>query len=212
MNNQEKEIILKIQTIIDIILEGNNAFAIDSSTMIKLNEYLSNYSETFNEEFIWNYVSFIEMFNEFVEFLLKRLEVYEHEMIISKEILSDCFFTFNIQEFYEKEALKPFSEMIDILENIFCDNPVLQGLVLYIHLNSLLSKHKFVNNKIKLAGNLPIIEIDYTARINYYKEEYITIFRQELEEGIRNSVFVDEKEAFNYAVEEIRELKNEFRK
>ena len=69
----------------------------------------------------------------------------------------------------------------------------------------------FANNKIKFSNNQPIIEIDYGSRLSYFKEEYVTIFRHELEEGMRDSVFLENEEVFDYILEEIKELKNEIR-
>ena len=56
----------------------------------------------------------------------------------------------------------------------------------------------FTKNSIKIVDKVPTIEIDYSSRLHHYKEQYITIFRHELEEGIRNGVFIEDEEIISY--------------
>ncbi len=204
-----KNLILKIQDIIDIILANQNNYAIDRDMMFKLNEYVEVNKDLFDNQFIASYLNFIGIFNPFFEFLLDKLINYENSLLESKELIDDCYFIFNFNEFSEKDILKPYSEIINCLEEMFPENTFMQGIVFYLHVNTLLKRHKFNNNRIRVVNKIPVVDIDYGSRLSFYKEKYITIFRQELEEGIRNSVFLDDDEIINYIKQEIEELENE---
>lgn len=204
-----KDLILKIQGIIDIILEEQNNYAIDRDLMLKLNEYIEGHQNLFDNQFVMAYLNFIGVFNPFFELLLERLISYENILLDRKEIIDECFFTFNFNEFNEKDNLKPYSEIIDYLEEMFPKNNLMQGIVFYLHVNTLLKRHKFNNNRIRVVNKIPVIDIDYGNRLSLYKEKYITIFRHELEEGIRGSVFLDDEEIVNYVKKEIEELEDE---
>lgn len=204
-----KDLILKIQGIIDIILEEQNNYAIDRDLMLKLNEYIEGHQDLFDNQFVMAYLNFIGVFNPFFELLLERLISYENILLDRKEIIDECFFTFNFNEFNEKDNLKPYSEIIDYLEEMFPKNNLMQGIVFYLHVNTLLKRHKFNNNRIRVVNKIPVIDIDYGNRLSLYKEKYITIFRHELEEGIRGSVFLDDEEIVNYVKKEIEELEDE---
>lgn len=206
MNNNEKQIVVKIEEIIEIILDNQDYLVIDSKIMNKLSSYFNKYEDIFDEMFIRNYISFIEIFNLFFDFLMNKLVMYENSLMDEEDLQNNYFFTFSFNEFEEKEVLLPFKEMLFMLEEMFPGNRLLQGIVLFIHLNNLLKRRMFCNNKIKFVSNNLIIEIDYGYRVDYYKEEYITIFRHELEEGIRNSVFIDNSEIVSYIKGEIKEL------
>ncbi len=208
MIDEGKELILKVQDIIDIILENQNNYAIDRDIMVKLNEYFESNSEIFDNDFIAHYLNFIGLFNPFFDFLLDKLVSYENSLLKRKEIIDDCFFAFNFNEFDEKDILKPYNEIPNCLEAMFPKNVVMQGVVFYLHLNILLKKHMFNNNRIRIVNQIPVVDIDYGNRISFYKEEYITIFRHELEEGIRNSVFLDDDEIIEYIRQEIKTLEN----
>lgn len=204
-----KDLILKIQGIIDIILANQNNYAIDRDIMFQLNEYVELHKNLFDNQFIVNYLNFIGIFNPFFEFLLDRLISYENNLLDKKEIIDDCYFIFNFSEFNEKDILKPYSEITDCLEEMFPTNNLMQGIVFYLHINALLKRYKFSNNRIRVVNKIPAIDIDYGSRLSFYKEQYITIFRQELEEGIRGSIFLDDDEIINYIKKEIEELKDE---
>lgn len=209
MIDEGKELILKVQDIIDIILENQNNYAIDRDVMVKLNEYFKSNSDLFDNAFIAHYLNFIGLFNPFFDFLLDKLVSYENSLLKRKEIIDDCFFVFNFNEFEEKDILKPYSEIIDYLEEMFPKNNLMQGIVFYLHINTLLKRYNFNNNKIRIVNQIPVIDIDYGNRLSFYKEKYVTIFRQELEEGIRSSVFLDDDEIINYIKNEIEELIDE---
>lgn len=209
MNEQERALALKVQDIINIIIDNQYEYAIDRDRMNKLNEYFGENKDTFSDSFIMGYINFIDNLNSFFDFLLLKLEECEKESLEIDDITSDVMFTFTLNEFKDKEVLLPYEDLIDELNNMLPGNRLLQGIVLYMHLNSLLNKYNFTNNKIKINSNVPIIEIDFNSRIVNYKEDYITVFRHELEEGIRNSVFVDDEEIKRYIISEIKELKNE---
>lgn len=204
-----KDLILKIQGIIDIILKEQNNYAIDRDLMFKLNEYIEGYQDLFDNQFVMTYLNFIGVINPFFDLLLERLISYENILLDRKEIIDECFFTFNFNEFNEKDNLKPYSEIIDYLEEMFPNNNLMQGIVFYLHVNTLLKRHKFNNNRIRVVNKIPVIDIDYGNRLSLYKEKYITIFRHELEEGIRGSVFLDDEEIVNYVKKEIEELEDE---
>ncbi len=209
MINKDKEYILKMQTIIDIILEEQNMFAVDRNLMIKLDEFFDENKELFDEEFGTNYLNFIDIFSQFFDMLLDKLKDYEDELFDLKELVNEYFFVFNFDEFKEKEILMPYLDMINYLEDMFPNNRLLQGIVFYLHLNALLKKYKFTNNKIRMVDKLPVIDIDYGSRIAFFKEEYITAFRHELEEGIRTGVFLDDDEIIEYIKCAIIDLENE---
>lgn len=206
MIEEGKELILKLQDIIDIILENQNNYAIDRDIMLKLDEYFKVNSELFDNKFIVNYLNFIGLFNPFFDFLLDKLVSYENILLGRKEIIDDCFFVFNFNEFSEKDILQPYSEITNCLEEMFPKNALMQGVIFYLHLNILLKKHMFNNNRIRVVNQIPVVDIDYGNRISSYKEEYITIFRHELEEGIRSSVFLDDDEIISYIRQEIKSL------
>ena len=189
MENEDKKYILKMQNIIDIILENQNYYAVDRDIMFKLNDFFNNNEELFDNEFIVHYLDFIEVFNPFFDMLIKRLKLCEDTLLEEKDLINECFFSFNFSEFKDKEVLIPYYDMLVSLEKMFPKNVLLQGLVFFIHLNTLLKRYMFFNNKIRIVNKLPVIDIDYASRISYYKEEYITEFRHELEEGIRVGVF-----------------------
>lgn len=209
MTKEDESIVLKIEDIIDIILDNQNNYSVTIDKMIILNDYFKNNHDLFNEEFIRSYINFLEIFNTFFEFLFSKIEECEQDLLNKNEIESDYYFSFSLTDFKNKKVLKDYLEMIDELDNMFKDNDVLKGIVLFMHLNRLLNRYNFTNNKIKVCNNNPCIDIDYASRLVNFKEEYITIFRTELEEGIRNSVFVDDEEIKNYIIDAIKELKNE---
>lgn len=209
MTKEDEKIILKIEEIIDIILTNQNNYSVTIDKMRLLNEYFKDNSDLFSEEFIRSYINFLEIFNPFFEFLLSKLEECERDLLNSNEIDSDYFFSFSFHDFKTKNILKDYRDMIEELDNMFGNNNILKGIVLFMHLKILLNRYNFTNNKIKISNNNPCIDIDYASRLVNLKEEYITIFREELEEGIRNSVFVDDEEIKNYIISAIKELNNE---
>ena len=211
MNEQEKTITLKVEELIDIILDNQDSYAISREILVKLEDYFQDNTKYFGEKFIRDYIDFIEVFNKFFGYLMDNLEKYEQSLIDEKEVIDKSYFVFDFNEFKNNKKLKPYNDMIKYLESMFPSNPLLQGVVLYIHLNKLLNRYMFINNKIKISSNMPVIEIDYSSRLSFYKEEYVTIFRHELEEGIRNSVFLDDDEVFKYITSEINSLKYELR-
>lgn len=206
MNKDEKQLIIKIKEIMNIILEDHNNYVIDSLTMNKLNNYFYLNSNLFNENFIRNYISFIEIFNCFFDYLLSKILSYEDELLNNNTFISNSFFIFDFNDFKDKKGLTKYQEILYYLENMFHDDSLLQGIILYMHINELLYKLNFCHNKIKLNNNIPTIAIDYGYRLDYYKEEYITIFRHELEEGIRNSVFIENEEIVNYIKQELKRV------
>ena len=161
MIEEGKEIILKLQDIIDIILENQNNYAIDRDIMLKLDEYFKVNSELFDNKFIVNYLNFIGLFNPFFDFLLDKLVNYENILLERKEIIDDCFFVFNFNEFSEKDILQPYSEITNCLEEMFPKNALMQGVIFYLHLNILLKKHMFNNNRIRVVNQIPVVDIDY---------------------------------------------------
>ena len=197
MLENNKEYILKIQNIIDIILEKQNVYAIDRDIMLKMNNYIETLDD-FDNDFIVHYLNFIEVLNPFFEMLIDKLRKYEQELIIDKEIVSGYYFTFTFNEFYEKEVLLPFKDMINSLQCMFEDNALLQAIIFFMHINTLLKRYGFINNKVRIVNNIPVIDIDYGIRIENYKEEYITNYRHELEEGIRTGVFMDDGDILEY--------------
>lgn len=209
MNKEDKELILEVQSIIDLILEKQNMYAIDRDLMFELNNLFTKYENHFDNQYIVHYLDFIEIFSSFFDMLIERLKDYENELIEEKGPLEDCYFVFNFNEFKEKEVLLPYQNMLDILNDMFPKKRLLQGIIFYMHLNSLLRKYKFKNNKIRYIEKKIVIDIDYADRISYYKEEYITNFRRELEEGIRIGVFLDDNEIYNYVKEEIKRLEHD---
>lgn len=210
MINEDKKYILKMQNIIDIILEKQNDYAIDRDVMFKLNDFFSDNADLFDNNFIVSYLDFIEVFNPFFDMLINRLKACENTLLEEKDLVNGCYFTFNFSEFKDKDSLIPYSDMLSSLEEMFPKNVLLQGLVFFIHLNTLLKRYKFLDNKIRLVNKLPVIDIDYGSRISYFKEEYVTEFRHELEEGIRVGVFLDEDEIIKYVMNEIDNLESKF--
>ena len=204
--DDNKKVIYCIQNAIDIILANQNTYAIDRSLMFELNEC---FSKEFNDDFVSNYLNFISTFSNFFDMLINKLNECEKDLIDCKELIGECFFVFNFDEFKIKSILIPYNDLLESLEGMFPDNITLQGIVFYMHLNSLLKKYMFTNNKIRIVEKLPVFDIDYGARVEYYKEKYITNFRHELEEGIRTGVFLDDDEIITYVKEEINNLKNE---
>ena len=204
-----KYYILCIQNIIDIILENQNVYAIDRETMNKINDYIKDKKE-FDNNFSIYYLNFIEIFNPFFDMLMGKLNVYEKELLDNNVLSGEYNFVFNFNEFYEKNILLPYKDIINSLINLYNEDTKLQGIVFYMHLNALLKKCKFSNNKIKIVNNIPVIEIDYGARISYFKEEYITNFRNELETGKRVGVFIDDTELINYITNKINIIKDEY--
>lgn len=204
-----KYYILCMQNIIDIILKEQNSYSIDRNIMKELNDYINNKKE-FDNNFSVHYLNFIEVFNPFFDMLITKLEEYEKELIDNKVLSGEYNFVFNFNEFYEKNILLPFKDMINSLMCLYEDDNKLQGIVFYLHLNTLLKRYKFNNNKIKIINNIPVIEIDYGARISYYKEEYITRFRHELESGKRVGVFIDDNELLNYIINSLKDLKDKY--
>ena len=59
--NKDKEYILKMQAVIDMILEDQNMFAVDRNLMRSLDEFFTENKELFNEEFATNYLNFIDL-------------------------------------------------------------------------------------------------------------------------------------------------------
>lgn len=209
MTKDDEIIVLKIEEIIDIILDNQNNFSVPIDKMILLNDYFKDNGSLFSEEFIRAYINFLEVFNSFFDFLLIRLEECEQNLFDNNEIESDYYFSFSFDDFKKKDILKEYTKMIIELDNMFKENNILKGVILFMHLNRLLNIHNFTNNKIKVSYNNPCIDIDYASRLVNFKEEYITAFRAELEEGIRNSVFVDDDEIKSYIKSAIKELKND---
>lgn len=208
MNSDEKRIVLEMQSIIDLILKEQNTYAIDRNLMFKLNELFTKYELDFDNDFIVNYLDFIETFSSFFDMLIEKLKEYEEGLLDEESSLEDCFFVFNLNEFNEKEVLIPYKGMLDSLKEMFPKNKLLQGIIFYMHLNTLLKRYKFENNKIRTIEKNIVIDIDYADRISFFREEYITNFRHELEEGIRTGVFIDDREINNYVREEIYNLEN----
>lgn len=197
MLNDNKELIIKIQNIIDLLLEEQNSYSIDRLLMIKLNDLISDWEE-FDNNFVVNYLNFIQTFDSFFEILMQKLTIYENQLLKEKELVDNCFFSFSLDEFNKKNILNDYISMIESLNNIYKDNKLLQGIIFFMHLNSLLKRYMFNNNKIRKNNNDIIIDIDYSSRIMFYKEEYVTKFRHELENGIRVGVFLDEDELIDY--------------
>ena len=211
MNEQEKAITLKVEELIDIVLEDQDSYAISREILVKLDSYFKDNTKYFGEKFIRDYIDYLDIFNQFFGYLIECLEQYEHDLVEEKEVVDQVYFAFDFNDFKKNKKLKDYRPMIEHLESMFPSNPLLQGVILFIHLDRLLKRYMFLNNKIKFSNNTPLIEIDYGSRLSYFKEEYVTIFRHELEEGTRDSVFLENDEMFDYILEEIRELKNEIR-
>lgn len=197
MLEENKDIIIKIQSIIDLLLNNQNSYSIDRQLMLELNDLISDWDK-FDNNFVVNYLDFIQIFNPFFDMLLIKLKEYENMLLDENDLVSECFFSFNINEFSQKENLMEFESMIDSLKKIYIGNNLLQGIIFFMHLNSLLKRYMFNNNKIRKNNNDIIIDIDYSSRIMFYKEEYVTKFRHELENGIRVGVFLDEDELIDY--------------
>lgn len=208
MRYEEKDLVVKIQNIIETILQEQNLLALDRNLMYKLNDEFEEIEKSV-DNFSTSYLNFLSEFNPFFEMLIEKLREYENSLIEEKILSDECIFEFNFSEFYEKENLIPYSSMIDIIKEIFNNNNLLQGIFFYLHVNSLLKRYMFCNNKIKLIDGIPTIEIEYSNRISYFKEEYITNFRHELEEGVRVGVFLDDDEIITYVKNEIEELEYE---
>ena len=203
-----KDLIIKIQSIIDLILEKQNSYAIDRQLMIELNDLISDWDE-FDNNFVVNYLDFIQIFNPFFDMLIQKLRENENILLEEKQLVSDCFFSFNFNEFDTKDILIEYSSMLDSLDNIYSGNNILQGIIFFMHLNSLLKIYKFKDNKVKIENNVITIDIDYSSRIMFYKEDYITKFRYELENGTRTGVFLDDDEIVEYIRNKINKLENE---
>lgn len=208
VNYEEKNLIIKIQNVIDTILENQNILAFDRDLMYKLNDDFKSIDQSI-DNFSVSYLNFLSEFNPFFEMLIEKLKEYESDLLEEKILSDEYIFEFNFTEFYEKENLKTYSEMIDVIKQMFGENSLLQGIFFYLHINSLLRRYMFCDNKIKLIDGIPTIEIGYSSRVSYYKEEYITNFRHELEEGVRTGVFLDDEEIISYVKEEIKELEYE---
>ena len=95
MSNEDKKIVLCIQNIIDIILEDKE-FVIDSNRLKKIYDYF-NKTKLFDDEFINRYIDFIEIFNNFFDFLIEKIEEYEKDVIKYGEELEHGYFTFNFE-------------------------------------------------------------------------------------------------------------------
>lgn len=209
MKEKEKKIVLLIQNMIDIILEDQNRYYVDSKLMMKLNAFFYQNSNYFDEDFIRDYMYFLEYINSFFEFLVDKLEEYELGLIDKKELDYEGIFSFDFNEFYTKKSLLEYSDIIETVQLLFPKNIALQGIIFFMHINCLLKQYKFLHNKIKIIDKVPTIEIDYTSRLHLYKEQYINIFRNELEEGIRSNRSIDDNEIINYILNEIMELKRD---
>ena len=209
MLQDNKMYILKIQNIIDIILENQNVYAIDRDIMVKLNDYIKDL-DCFDNEFIVHYLNFIEVLNPFFEMLINKLREYEKELLDNNELVSEYYFVFNFNEFYEKNILLPYKDLINSLNCIYEDNVVLEATVFFMHINALLKRYGFKNNKVRITNGIPVIDIDYGIRLENYKEDYITNFRKELEDGIRTGVFMDEDEIISYVKGAIRDNDRQF--
>lgn len=209
LNKEDKELILEMQSIIDLILETQNMYAIDRNLTYKLNELFIRYENHFDNEFIAHYLDFIEIFSSFFDMLIEKLKEYENDLLDEKSSLEDCFFVFNFNEFKEKEVLTPYIDMLSILNEMFPKKKLLQGIIFYMHLNSLLRKYKFKNNKIRYVEKNIVIDIDYADRILFFKEKYITNFRHGLEKKVRTDVFIDDNEIYSYVRGEIENLEND---
>ena len=204
--NENKNKIYCIQNAIDIMLENQNTYAIDRNLMLKLNDC---FEKEFDSSFVASYLNFISTFSNFFDMLLKKLKDCEKELLDCKELVGECYFVFNLDEFKIKSILMPYQDILDSLNGMFPENISFQGIVFYMHLNSLLKKYMFTNNKIRVVEKLPVFDIDYGVRLEYLKEKYITNFRHELEEGVRSGVFLDDDEIVSYVKEEINNLENE---
>lgn len=209
MKEKEKKIVLLIQNMIDIILDDQNRYYVDSKLMMKLNAFFYQNSNYFDEDFIRDYMYFLEYINSFFEFLVDKLEEYELGLIDKKELDYEGIFSFDFNEFYTKKSLLEYSDIIETVQLLFPKNIALQGIIFFMHINCLLKQYKFLHNKIKIIDKVPTIEIDYTSRLHLYKEQYINIFRNELEEGIRSNRSIDDNEIINYILNEIMELKRD---
>lgn len=209
MLQDNKMYILKIQNIIDIILENQNVFAIDRKIMVKLNDYVKDL-DCFDNDFIVHYLNFIEVLNPFFEMLINKLKEYEKELLDNNELLSEYYFVFNFNEFFEKDILLPYKDMINSLHYLYEDNIVLEATVFFMHINALLKRYGFKNNKVRITNGIPVIDIDYGIRLENFKEEYITKYRKELEDGIRTGVFLDEEEILSYVKNAIEEHDKQF--
>jgi len=209
VKEKEKKIVLLIQNMIDIILEDQNRYYVDSKLMMKLNAFFYQNSNYFDEDFIRDYMYFLEYINSFFEFLVDKLEEYELGLIDKKELDYEGIFSFDFNEFYTKKSLLEYSDIIETVQLLFPKNIALQGIIFFMHINCLLKQYKFLHNKIKIIDKVPTIEIDYTSRLHLYKEQYINIFRNELEEGIRSNRSIDDNEIINYILNEIMELKRD---
>lgn len=209
MKEKEKKIVLLIQNMIDIILDDQNRYYVDSKLMMKLNAFFYQNSNYFDEDFIRDYMYFLEYINSFFEFLVDKLEEYELGLIDKKELDYEGIFSFDFNEFYTKKILLEYSDIIETVQLLFPKNIALQGIIFFMHINCLLKQYKFLHNKIKIIDKVPTIEIDYTSRLHLYKEQYINIFRNELEEGIRSNRSIDDNEIINYILNEIMELKRD---
>lgn len=208
MLEDSKDLILKIQLIIDLILENQNSYAIDRQLMIELNDLIGDWDE-FDNNFVVNYLDFIQIFNPFFDMLIQKLKEYENILLDEKDLVSDYFFSFNFNEFNQKDILIEYNGMIASLNNMYNGNNLLQGIVFFMHLNSLLKKYMFNNNKVRVENNVVTIDIDYSSRVMFYKEEYITNFRHELESGARVGVFVDDDEVIDYIKKNIKRKEKE---
>ena len=189
MIETNKKVIFCIQNAIDKMLEKQNTYAVDRELLYELNDC---FDDEFDCEFTSNYLDFISLFSNFFDTLIKKLEECEKDLLDNKELGDEYYFVFNFEEFENKSILLPYKDLLKYLDKMFGKNITLKGIVFYMHLNSLLKKYMFINNKIRIIENIPVFDIEYSSRIDYYKEKYITNFRHELEEGIRTGVFLDD--------------------
>ena len=62
--------------------------------MIELNDLISDWDE-FDNNFVVNYLDFIQIFNPFFDRLIQKLRENENVLLEEKQLVSDCFFSFN---------------------------------------------------------------------------------------------------------------------
>ena len=129
---------------IDIILEDQNRYYVDSKLMMKLNAFFYQNSNYFDEDFIRDYMYFLEYINSFFEFLVDKLEEYELGLIDKKELDYEGIFSFDFNEFYTKKSLLEYSDIIETVQLLFPKNIALQGIIFFMHINCLLKQYKFL--------------------------------------------------------------------
>ena len=69
MNEQEKTITLKVEELIDIVLEDQDSYDISRDILVKLDSYFKDNTKYFGEKFIRDYIDFLDIFNQFFQIL-----------------------------------------------------------------------------------------------------------------------------------------------